>query len=230
MIAPLRVTSNDQFADQYDFILGDVNPSAWWWIIVNLLYGFSLTVIQAIFADVFLQLYLSMLLLTIIILLQLSVRPNVHGSVNNVEGIFLVANLIFLIFATSFIKEEDLEKQNPALHALIMILCLGFVLLYALTSILIWITGAFKASQVGKSARVAFRGRDIMTMLANMPEAQYLGRGGSIMEMDRQLLTKLTDMLVANFLGQQPAKTFGRLRILPTEEYRVWKPAESGSE
>merc|ERR1719296_134099 len=111
-----------------------------------------------------------------------------------------------------------------------MIMCLGFVLLYAIGSILVWISGAFKASQVGKTARVAFRGRDIMTLLANMPEAQYLGRGGCMMEMDRQLIKRLTDMLVANFLGQQPANSFGRMRILPAQEYKVWKPSDSGSE
>jgi len=67
-------------------------------------------------------------------------------------------------------------------------------------------------------------------LLSNMPEAQYLGRGGTMMEMDRQIIKKLTDMLVANFLGQQPANSFGRMRILPAQEYKVWKPSDSGSE
>jgi len=230
VIAPRRVTEDETFAEQYDFILGDINPAAWWWIVINLSYAFILSLIQAISGDVFVQIYMSMLLLTCIILIQLAVQPNVHRSVNNVEITLSLTNLVFLIFATAFFKEEDLLAQDTALHAWIMIAVIGLVLVFTVFSIINWVRDALKSTPLGKAARVAFRARDVMTMLSQLPESKFLGLASQMQESDRQLLKRTTDMLVGVFLKQQASKSLFRQRVIPGAEFKVWDPAGTAAE
>jgi len=229
LLAPKRVSEETSFADQYDFILGDMNPKAWWWILISMANMLVLALIQVLFANVFMQLYLSMLVLSITILLQIAARPNVHKSVNNVEITLAVTNLIFLVFATAFIKEEDLLKQDTHVHAVVMVGIIGCVLLLASISIFWWIQNALRRTSIGKAATEVYRSRDLMLLLALLPEGKFLSLASKMIETDRILLKRTTDMLVATFLHEQPGKNFFRHRVIPGRGFTIWTPRKTAS-
>ena len=62
MVAPKKVGIDPGFLLRYSFAFGSVRPDVWWWILVELSYGLSLTVVKVISFNVLSQIFLTMVL------------------------------------------------------------------------------------------------------------------------------------------------------------------------
>jgi len=84
--APRRAAKEKLFMQQYDFVVADLRPETWWWSSVKLFYAFGVALIQTLSADVYVQIYVSMLFFLVMTLVEIIAKPSLFLEVNKVNA------------------------------------------------------------------------------------------------------------------------------------------------
>ena len=106
-----------EFAVRYRFAFGSVRPNRYWWILLQLCFGFMMNFIQAVTRDAHSQLYWLISGIMAFTFVQAVSRPFKFLENNVVDLTCKTVLILFLVFATSYIdysnmSPSDTERMN----------------------------------------------------------------------------------------------------------------------
>merc|ERR1712048_752001 len=179
-MAPRWSATWSGFVVRYRFAFGALRPDCWWWALVQLFYGFFVTAVHVSAENVFVRIYLSILILLAIMIPEYRLQPFKFRQNNCVEGVLKSSLLVFLILATSFIDHHTIKEDALDVYQfrnaviILVVLCLAFS--FAIGAIAFWLvqqmrpTGAVKVP----GAKLAWQFRDVMMLVGVMPDEEFL--------------------------------------------------------
>eukprot|EP00927_Polykrikos_kofoidii_P071478 TRINITY_DN67739_c0_g1_i1.p1 TRINITY_DN67739_c0_g1~~TRINITY_DN67739_c0_g1_i1.p1 ORF type:complete len:1367 (+),score=108.22 TRINITY_DN67739_c0_g1_i1:380-4102(+) len=231
LTAPRRTSENPRYLSQYRFIVGISRPECWWWIIVRLCNYFAMRLVQTFSSDVYVCIYLSILVMSVTVAIQVKVMPFKFVVANAVDVFLTLSILWMLILATAFINQSKIGFLQEARRAWSMVIMalLSASAMFVCFHMFHWLRKMI-VSPVHKSTRqisTAFRCRDVMAELQLLPEKIFVARISRLEEVDLQVMTRCTDMLVSVLLEKQPGAALSQQRLIPQAKFSVWDPAET---
>eukprot|EP00930_Biecheleria_cincta_P092607 TRINITY_DN8259_c0_g2_i2.p1 TRINITY_DN8259_c0_g2~~TRINITY_DN8259_c0_g2_i2.p1 ORF type:complete len:1211 (+),score=137.59 TRINITY_DN8259_c0_g2_i2:532-3633(+) len=226
--APFWAATCPHFTARYRFAFGALRPDRWWWVLVQVFFGFLTNLVLAISSNAHASLYLSVFVLVIFTGLEYIVLPFKYPENNFADLCLKSALVIFLILSTSFIDHSVLSKeyedeQNKFFGHLLFAIILLAVACIAL-SILYWSLTLLcpERSETASNARILWRFRDVMLAQLMMPEHEALQKMSQLSQYDILKLESATQTVVNILFGQQFSPAWRHRRLIRGATSQMW--------
>jgi len=233
--APELYISNPQFRHSFQFALRYYRGSTYWWLSFELLFLLGITLVQSLSSNVFIQVYVSCLLLVANICIEFRAQPFIYPEANFVDLMMKLAIFCFAMISTAYIdttgmSEEVLKNDRTMLAglaiALICMAALAFVC--SLGKELLEKTKP-EGARLAKNILIASAFREATLLQAAIPDKDFFHRVHILSKTDLDILQKTKDALLAQVFHQQPADDALRRHLIPSWRYAVWDEKLEGS-
>jgi len=94
--APRRAATTANFGAKYRFCFGSLRPDCWWWVLMNLIFGFSLNLLQVVLPgkNVQEQVYTTLFALIMFTSFQFYIQPLKFTANNRVDLTFKISLIV----------------------------------------------------------------------------------------------------------------------------------------
>jgi len=222
--APRAAATSAGFSTRYRFAFGHLRSSCWWWCLIETGFAFSLVLVQALASNMYITIFLIVLLVIVTATAEFYTRPYKSVQNNYTSIIMKYCMLTCALFLTAFV-DGDTTAQDMAVIVIVFAatvpLCLATLNILTHSCLMSFCR---EPDKLCRTVYFAQTFRDVLVALLLMPDSEFLQCFDKLDEEDYKSIRRILDILVGVFLQMQAGEHMRRQRIMTGLPFRIWEP------